>query len=241
MLGSVKPLIVHVGGRDIEVWTKYSLRALRVRLTIQPGPRVVLTLPEGTHSSTALRFLQDHSDWLHHALGKARTTQSSVIGHFTKFPSLTFDHKWLSVELRTAGRCTYKVKDSDDVIVLFHTDDHPEESLMRVLRRVAQDGLEKAAHRIAKKVGVKIGDVSIRNQSTRWGSCSSSGALSLNWRLILLPPAMHDHVILHELAHRVHMNHSERFWSQLEAWDPEWKRHDQELTKKWNVLMDLGR
>jgi predicted metal-dependent hydrolase len=112
---------------------------------------------------------------------------------------------------------------------------------MRVLRRVAQDGLEKAVRRIAKKVGVKIGAVSIRNQSTRWGSCSSSGALSLNWRLILLPPAMHDHVILHELAHRIHMNHSERFWSQLEVWDPEWKRHDQELTKKWNVLMDLGR
>jgi hypothetical protein len=241
MLGSVKPLIVHVGGRDVEVWIKYSARALRVRLAIQPGPRVVMTLPEATHASTAMRFLEEHSDWLLHALGKARTTQTSVIGHFAKFPSLTYDDKWLSVEILTAGRCSYTVRDAEDVIVLVHTEAHPEESLMRALRRVAQDGLEKAVHRIAKKVGVKIGAVSIRNQSTRWGSCSSSGALSLNWRLILLPPAMHDHVILHELAHRIHMNHSERFWSQLEAWDPEWKRHDQELTKKWNVLMDLGR
>lgn len=241
MLDSVKPLIVHVGGRDVEVWTKHSTRALRIRLTIQPGPRAVLTLPMGTHASTALRFLNEHNEWLQHALGKARPTQRSVIHHFAKFPSLTFDDRWLSVVIRTGERCRYTINDADDLITLVHTELHPEESLMRVLRRVAQDGLEKAVHRIAKKVGVKIGGVSIRNQSSRWGSCSSSGSLSMNWRLILLPPAMHDHVILHELAHRIHMNHSERFWSQLEAWDPNWKRHDRELTKKWNVLMDLGR
>jgi predicted metal-dependent hydrolase len=64
---------------------------------------------------------------------------------------------------------------------------------------------------------------------------------SLNWRLILLPPMLHDHVILHELSHRRHMDHSDRFWGQLAAWDPDWKKHDRELNKRWNVIMDLGR
>jgi predicted metal-dependent hydrolase len=83
--------------------------------------------------------------------------------------------------------------------------------------------------------------VSVRDQTTRWGSCSTTGTLSLNWRLILLPPMLHDHVILHELSHRRHMDHSDRFWNQLAAWDPDWKKHDRELNKRWNVIMDLGR
>jgi len=83
--------------------------------------------------------------------------------------------------------------------------------------------------------------VSVRDQTSRWGSCSQQGSLSLNWRLVLLPPVVHDHVIYHELAHRKHMDHSDRFWNQLAAWDPEWKKHDRELTKRWNVIMDLGR
>jgi predicted metal-dependent hydrolase len=52
---------------------------------------------------------------------------------------------------------------------------------------------------------------------------------------------LHDHVILHELSHRRHMDHSDRFWGQLAAWDPDWKKHDRELNKRWNVIMDLGR
>jgi predicted metal-dependent hydrolase len=95
--------------------------------------------------------------------------------------------------------------------------------------------------RLSRRVGVTVAQVGVRDQTSRWGSCSANGALSLNWRLVLLPPLLHDHVILHELSHRRHMDHSERFWNQLAAWDPQWKKHDRELTRRWNVIMDLGR
>jgi predicted metal-dependent hydrolase len=68
---------------------------------------------------------------------------------------------------------------------------------------------------VARAHGFDVAGVSIRNQRTRWGSCSPSGRISLNWRLIQLPPAISDYVLLHELTHLRHLNHSARFWREL--------------------------
>ena len=241
MPGEPRPLLVNVAGRTTEVWPRVSRRATRVRLTVKPGPRIELTVPVGTLREDVAAFLTEHTGWLEQALAKARVTQGSLLEHLTRFPSLTFDDRWLSVELRSGGRSAYRLVPESESVILTHAVDDAEAGALRALRRLAQDGLTLAARRLAARVKVSIGDVSVRNQSSRWGSCSAAGALSLNWRLVLLPPAMHDHVILHELAHRVHMNHSEQFWSQLETWDPDWRRHDRELTRQWNILMDLGR
>ena len=70
-------------------------------------------------------------------------------------------------------------------------------------------------HRLAKRHGFAPKRVSVRNQKTRWGSCSSNGAISLNWRLIQVPSFVRDYVILHELVHLDHLNHSDRFWKRL--------------------------
>jgi predicted metal-dependent hydrolase len=68
----------------------------------------------------------------------------------------------------------------------------------------------------------------VRNQRTRWGSCSPRGVVSLNWRLVQVPEAVRDYVILHELAHRRHMNHSERFWDEVRRLCP-----DFEVSERW--------
>lgn len=233
--------LVRVAGREVEVWPRVSARASRVRLAVRPGPRVELTLPEGVRREVAEVFLREQIHWLEKALARARPTQTSLLEHLSRFPSLTFDDRWLTVELTSGGRCGYRLNPAAESVTLVHTADEPEQGLVRAMRLAARDGLALAARRLAGRVGVRIGTVSVRDQSSRWGSCSADGALSLNWRLVLLPPAMHDHVILHELAHRVHMDHSDRFWRQLESWDPDWRRHDRELTRRWNILMDLGR
>ena len=174
-------------------------------------------------------------------LAKARAVQPSLTSHLRKFPWVTLDDRLLAIEMEQGTRGSIRISKTEDKVRLVMPSADPEPGAVRVVRRLAETGLSLAVDRLSRKVGVTVGQVSVRDQTTRWGSCSTAGTLSLNWRLILLPPMLHDHVILHELSHRRHMDHSDRFWNQLAAWDPDWKKHDRELTKRWNVIMDLGR
>ena len=67
--------------------------------------------------------------------------------------------------------------------------------------------------------------ITLRRQKTRWGSCSSKKNLNFNWQLVYFEPKIIDYVIIHELAHLTHMNHSKNFWQLVEKYDPEYKKH----------------
>jgi predicted metal-dependent hydrolase len=84
------------------------------------------------------------------------------------------------------------------------------------LKREAKSDLEAATRAAAARLGVRIKRVSIRDQSSRWGSCSTTGVLSYSWRLILAPPFVLDYLAAHEVAHLIEMNHSRRFWRLVE-------------------------
>ncbi len=83
---------------------------------------------------------------------------------------------------------------------------------------------ERLAH-FAGVYGIRHGAVSIRKQRTRWGSASTSGNLSFNFRIVYLPPELADYIVIHELCHLAHMNHSKQFWELVSRADPEWKKH----------------
>ena len=107
-----------------------------------------------------------------------------------------------------------------------------EEAVRAALRAaLSRRALERIRGRLAlyaPRIGVGFGRVTIREQKSRWGSCSARGNLSFNWKLIMAPPEALDYVVIHELCHRLEFNHSPRFWQLVEAQMPEY-----EAWKKW--------
>jgi predicted metal-dependent hydrolase len=90
--------------------------------------------------------------------------------------------------------------------------EHTDRRVHDFLKREARKDLNKASLAYAADLGVRVRRVSIRDQSSRWGSCTSAGSLSYSWRLILAPPYVLDYLAAHEVAHLLEMNHSPRFW-----------------------------
>ena len=87
---------------------------------------------------------------------------------------------------------------------------------------------ERTAY-FAARMGVNYGRITIREQKTRWGSCSSAGNLNFNWKLVLMPPEILDYVVVHELAHRKEMNHSSEFWAIVEKELPDYRERRERL------------
>jgi len=111
------------------------------------------------------------------------------------------------------------------------------QKLDKFFKNTAEKYLVPRIHQIATKMLINFSKIVLRQQKTRWGSCSSTGTLSFNWRLVHYPPAVIDYVIVHELSHRKQMNHSDKFWALVAKYDPQYKIHRNWLKKRG---MSLG-
>jgi predicted metal-dependent hydrolase len=104
------------------------------------------------------------------------------------------------------------------------------------LRHQGRIHLAPWIERVSRHVGLPFHRLSVRNQRTRWGSCSSRGSISLNCRLLFLAPELVTHVMVHELCHTVHLNHSPAFWRLVERHEPDFRARRQALHEAWQRL-----
>ena len=108
---------------------------------------------------------------------------------------------------------------------------------VKKLKKEARNHLASLTEYWAEKIGVSYGRISIRGQKTRWGSCSSKGNLNYNYLLMLCPDDVIEYVVIHELCHRVYMNHSKRFWKKIEEFCPNYRQARKWLKQNGNSLI----
>ena len=186
-------------------------QARRYTLRIAAATRdVILTMPPRGTLSEARAFAQKHGGWI--AARLHRLPEAVAFTDGTVFPLRGILHQIIH---RRGVRGTVWIEaDADGMSVLCVAGDvrHVARRVGDFLRREARRDLETASRKFAAELGVKARRVTVRDQASRWGSCSTAGALSYSWRLILAPPFVLDYLAAHEVAHLVEMNHSVRFW-----------------------------
>ena len=114
------------------------------------------------------------------------------------------------------------------------------EAKRNVYMRKAKETITKRVAYFARLMGVSYRNITIREQKTRWGSCSSEKNLNFNWKLILAPPEVLDYVVVHELCHRREMNHSQAFWKEVEKILPDYRERQKWLKDNGWRLMEEG-
>ena len=129
----------------------------------------------------------------------------------------------IEIQIKRSSRRTLSLQITREGQVVVHCPFSTTSEQVWKAKSLARMTLSAKVRFWAAKMGVTYGTISIRQQATRWGSCSSKGNLNFNWTLILTPEPLQDYVVVHELAHRLEMNHSDRFWKIVESQIPDYK------------------
>ncbi len=215
-----------------------SPRARRLAVRVLPGGIVEIVVPRGTRPRTIEQFVSRHRPWIERKVALYRPLDSLLEGSLPtriEFAATGQAYDLKHVESTGSPRLV-----ADGVILrLRGARERP-----ALLRHVLQRFTMREAHatlapwlaRLAASTGLHYERIQIRRQRTRWGSCSRSGTISLNACLLFQPPAVANYLLIHELAHTQHMNHSRRFWRLVEQLEPDWRALDAALSAGWRVV-----
>ena len=203
-------------------------QARRYTLRIQSATReVVLTIPPRGTFKEARDFAQKHGAWI--AARLERLPRAAPFADGAIVPLRGVPHR--IVHRRGVRGTVWSDTDGsggEPLLCVAGAAPHVERRIGDFLRREAKRDLEAASVRFAQELGVEIKRVVVRDQASRWGSCSTTGVLSFSWRLILAPNAVLTYLAAHEVAHLIEMNHSVRFWRLVQKLCP-----DHERAKGW--------
>ncbi len=202
-------------------------QARRYTLRIQANTReVILTIPPRGTVKEASAFAQKHGGWIAARLG--RLPDAAPFAEGLLLPLRGVPHRIIH---RGGARGTVWTEigaDGEPLLCVAGLAPHIDRRIGDFLRREAKRDLQAASRRYADELGLAFQRVTVRDQSSRWGSCSTTGVLSFSWRLILAPSQVLDYLAAHEVAHLIEMNHSPKFWRLVQLVCP-----DHEGAKAW--------
>lgn len=222
-------------GHQIKYEIRRSSDATQPRIDVDiHGTTVVI--PEGAGLDPEA-LLKDNAAWLIEKKQKFETYREQIPDREYKegemFPYLGDEYE-VVVERRSASQ----IEDEMFRLAEHHVNQTSVKRALETLyRREASETFEERLNLYAAEMDVEYSQLQIRSQQTRWGSCSSTGTLSLNWRLIMAPLKIVDYILVHELAHLREHNHSDEFWSLVAEHDPEYQAHAEWLEENSTRLI----
>ncbi|TJY64737.1 M48 family metallopeptidase [Sinimarinibacterium sp. CAU 1509] len=222
---------------------RVSTKARNIRIEVHPEREVVLVYPRWVPRADALAFLQSRTEWVRAKLDafaeRAVADPLPPLPRWDGTDEILLRGTLVPVMVEPARLRHLAVRIEAERITLFvpsQCQDQPQRlalALKRELMHRAQLDARRLLNEEAQRLGVYWRDLGIADPHTQWGSCGPDGTISLSWRLVMAPPAVFRYVVVHELCHRVHMDHSERFWALVEQQLPDFDQH-----RRW--LRDHG-
>ena len=214
---------------------RISRRARRMSMRVFPGGRVEVVVPQGAGLHAVERFVARHRDWAERRSKELLQLAPNAADRQPESVEIRLlDRRW-SVEYVPGRRV--RAEQVGDSALRVHspavTDRHASQALVPWITRLASHELSHRLRPLAAELGIDYSRMTVRRQRTRWGSCSTRGNISLNVCLLFQRPEVVRYLMIHELCHRRHMNHSKRFWSLVASFEPDWKSLDVELLQGW--------
>ncbi len=221
------PVLLHRGGTAFPVHLVRMHGARRYILRVRPDGELRVTVPRGGSHAEALRFAERHLAWaarerarLLSAPGTPRVWRNGTV--------ILLDGEPTAIVLASDGQRMVARAGQIAVPVVDGVED-VRPSLERRMRAVAREQLTDQLHALAAQLELRVAGISIRNQRSRWGSCSPTGRIALNFRLIQMPPRVREYILIHELMHLRQANHSRRFWALVESVHPDFRESERWL------------
>ena len=217
-----------------------SGRAKRLSIKVFPRGRVEVVVPKRTRPQEVREFVEAHRDWIRNAreqFAAEHTPEPFVLPRMIKLAAI--ERQFLVEYRRVPDAKTVNFRRQATRVVLSGRIDD-EQMCVRALKRwltaIAREEYEPRLRTLSTVTGIAFRKLHVRGQRTCWGSHSSSGTISLNYCLLFLQPAHLRYVMIHELCHGTHMNHSRRFWQLVGRFEPGYKRIDKDLNSCWKHI-----
>jgi predicted metal-dependent hydrolase len=219
---------------------RVSRRARYARLRIMPFGGLEVVIPYRFPRHEVAGLVAQHADWARAQLARQAALRDAI--QLPSALSLAFDDSLTPIHYAGAAPPAQGelFAPSDGAVIEIQAQDQ------RAIIAALRQWIRKRAHRllppllaqVSRQTGLSYQGISIRSQKTRWGSCSSRGNISLNDQLLFLPPDAVEYLMIHELCHTRHLNHSAAYWALVQTHCADYRRHEKRLSDSRSLVPD---